>query len=163
MKQDPLGQTVQLLAAFFKNTAIRSDELPRLIALTHAALSELPMAGKLIDEPIQVPPADTLNKSLAKEGFVISFIDGKPYKNLKRHLAHHGLTPETYSARYGLAATYPMAAPNYTANARREVARQLSLNRKRGVANVEEAGLASSSPSSPTSASSGTGSSDVAG
>ncbi|MGF7155545.1 hypothetical protein GGR40_003334 [Novosphingobium gossypii] len=51
-------------------------------------------------------------RSTAFQDHVPSLIDGQPYKTLKRHLASHGLTPDTYRERYGLPATYPMEAPH---------------------------------------------------
>jgi len=57
-------------------------------------------------------------------------IDGKPYKTLRRHLSTHGLTPESYRARYNLKSDYPMVAPSYSDH-RREVAKKLGLGRKR--------------------------------
>jgi hypothetical protein len=36
---------------------------------------------------------------------------GAPYMMLKRHLRRHGLDPDSYRARYGLPADYPMVAP----------------------------------------------------
>jgi len=44
---------------------------------------------------------------------IISFIDGRSYKTLKRHLTAHGLTPDSYRKRFGLPAGYPMTAPSY--------------------------------------------------
>ncbi|MCJ2012053.1 MucR family transcriptional regulator, partial [Methylobacterium sp. J-076] len=43
------------------------------------------------------------------------FLDGKPYKTLKRHLRSHGLDPAAYRERYGLPLDYPMVASNYSA------------------------------------------------
>jgi predicted transcriptional regulator len=60
---------------------------------------------------------------------IISIIDGKPYKSLKRHLSTHGLTPEQYRERYGLKSDYPMVAESY-AEKRRPIAKQLGLGRK---------------------------------
>lgn len=42
------------------------------------------------------------------EDHLISLIDGKPYRILKRHLLKHGFTPETYRAHFGLPDDYPM-------------------------------------------------------
>ena len=56
---------------------------------------------------------------------------------IKRHLSRHGLTPDTYRARYNLPATYPMVAPGYS-EARREVAKRLGLGRKPRAAEVPE-------------------------
>jgi predicted transcriptional regulator len=58
-------------------------------------------------------PAQT-RKSVRPDG-IVSFIDGKTYKTLKRHLSSHGLDPRSYRDRYGLPAGYPMTAPSYAA------------------------------------------------
>ena len=53
-------------------------------------------------------------------------------KMLKRHLmTDHGLTPDEYRARWGLAWDYPMVAPDY-ADKRRELAKQIGLGRTPG-------------------------------
>ncbi len=59
---------------------------------------------------------------------LISFIDGKPYKTLRRHLTARGFDPETYRKRYGLPADYPMVAPSYSAR-RSEISRDNSFGR----------------------------------
>lgn len=130
-QQDLTELTVELLSAFVANNSVRSDDLPGLIASTHAALSGLaaPTATDAAAASETHQPAVTSRKSLANRDFIISLIDGKPYKSLKRHLTGHGLTPEEYRARYNLAATYPMVAPGYS-DARREVAKRLGLGRK---------------------------------
>jgi hypothetical protein len=51
-------------------------------------------------------------RSSIKPDYLVSLIDGRKYKTLKRHLATHGLTPDTYRARYGLKLDYPMVAAN---------------------------------------------------
>lgn len=61
--------------------------------------------------------------------YIISLIDGREFKLLKRHLAQHGLTPEAYRERYGLPPDYPMVAPNYSA-ARRALAQQVGLGHR---------------------------------
>ena len=137
-QQDLTQLTVELLSAFVANNNVRSDDMPGLIASTHAALSGL---STTIAEPApaeEYQPAVTARKSLANRDFIISLIDGKPYKSLKRHLTGHGMTPAEYRARYGLNATYPMVAPGYS-DARREVAKRLGLGRKPRAAAVEEA------------------------
>ena len=137
-QQDLTELTVELLSAFVANNAVRSDDLPALIASTHAALSGLTTTtAEPVASPDQHQPAVTARKSLANRDFIISLIDGKPYKSLKRHLAGHGLTPEEYRARYTLPATYPMVAPGYS-DARREVAKRLGLGRKPRAAAPEE-------------------------
>ena len=136
-QQDLTELTVELLSAYVANNNVRSNDLPGLITSTHAALSGLTTT---VAEPAPVEehqPAVTARKSLANRDFIISLIDGKPYKSLKRHLTGKGLTPKEYRIRYGLAATYPMVAPGYS-DARREVAKRLGLGRKPRAA-LEEA------------------------
>jgi predicted transcriptional regulator len=70
-------------------------------------------------------------KSLASKDHIISLIDGKAYKTLKRHLSGHGLTPAQYRERYGLKSDYPMVAENY-AEMRRSLAKKIGLGRKAG-------------------------------
>jgi predicted transcriptional regulator len=59
---------------------------------------------------------------------LISFIDGKRYAILKRHLATHGLTPAEYRERFGLPGDYPMVAPSYAAK-RSELAKSMGLGK----------------------------------
>lgn len=129
--------TVDLLAAFVSNNSVGAKDLPDLIASTHAALAALDRGGAAPAEPepaaeADFPPAVSIRKSLAKREHILSMIDGKPYKTLKRHLSRHGLTPAEYRARYNLPADYPMVAPAYS-EARREVAKRLGLGRKPGM------------------------------
>lgn len=129
--------TVDLLAAFVSNNTVGAKDLPELIASTHAALAALETdeGGKAEAgqgaEP-EYPPAVSIRKSLGKRDQIISMIDGKPYKTLKRHLSRHGLTPAEYRVRYNLPADYPMVAPAYSEQ-RREVAKRLGLGRKAGM------------------------------
>jgi predicted transcriptional regulator len=46
-------------------------------------------------------------------------------------MTDHGLTPDQYRARWGLASDYPMVAPDY-AEKRRELAKKIGLGRKPG-------------------------------
>ncbi|RZL81129.1 MAG: transcriptional regulator, partial [Sphingomonas sp.] len=69
--------------------------------------------------------------SLASKDHIISMIDGKPYKTLRRHLSTNGLTPEQYRERYGLKPDYPMVAEAYS-ESRRAMAKKIGLGRKPG-------------------------------
>ena len=121
--------TVELLSAFVSNNTIDSGDLAGLIQSTHTAL-----AGINAPTPVEPPapeyePAVTVRKSLGSRDHILSLIDGKPYKTLKRHLSGHGLTPAEYRERYKLPTYYPMVAPSYSEH-RREVAQRLGLGRK---------------------------------
>jgi predicted transcriptional regulator len=43
---------------------------------------------------------------------IISLIDGRKRKSIKRHAAKHGYTPEQYRDAFGLPANYPMTHPS---------------------------------------------------
>ena len=73
------------------------------------------------EAPTEYTPAVTVRKSLASKDHIISLIDGKPYRTLRRHLTSNGLTPEEYRARYNLKADYPIVAESYS-EARRAMA-----------------------------------------
>jgi predicted transcriptional regulator len=131
--------TVDLLAAFVSNNSVGARDLPELIASTHAALAALEpgKAGEAEPEPEAVaepefPPAVSIRKSLGKREQILSMIDGKPYKTLKRHLSRHGLTPAEYRVRYNLPADYPMVAPAYSEQ-RSAAAKRIGLGRKPGM------------------------------
>ncbi len=69
-----------------------------------------------------------MRKSLASKDHIISMIDGKPYRTLRRHLSTHGLSPDDYRKRYGLKSDYPMVAESYS-ESRRAMAHKIGLGR----------------------------------
>jgi predicted transcriptional regulator len=120
------------------NTRTSADDVPAFLGKIFETVTSL-VGG--LTEPAPAEPATeytravTARKSLADPDHIISMIDGKPYKTLRRHLSANGVTPEEYRARYNLKADYPMVAPNYS-DRRRETAMKIGLGRKRS-ADVE--------------------------
>lgn len=139
--------TVQLLSAYVANNSVASTDLAGLIQTTRAALT-----GQVEPDPAPAPeyvPAVTVRKSLASRDHLLSLIDGKPYKTLKRHLASHGLTPAEYRERYNLSKDYPIVAPAYS-EMRREVSVRLGLGRRPETASpVTEPAVENASASAP--------------
>jgi predicted transcriptional regulator len=116
------------------NTRTSADEVPTFLGRMHDTVSSLLGTAPPVEESEPAPeytPATTARKSLASKDHIISMIDGKPYKTLRRHLSTHGMTPAEYRERYGLRADYPMVAENYS-ESRRAMARQIGLGRKAG-------------------------------
>jgi predicted transcriptional regulator len=74
------------------------------------------------------PSGAQIRKSIRDDG-IVSFIDGKTYKTLKRHLTKHGLDPQSYRERYGLPANYAMVAPSYAAQ-RSALAKAIGLGQQ---------------------------------
>ncbi|MBB3933892.1 MucR family transcriptional regulator [Aureimonas phyllosphaerae] len=162
-KSNAVELAVEITTAWLSNpnTRVAPEDVHTFLKNSHSALVGM------IDPPVEAAPAAeeapaeyqgavSARKSLADPDIIISMIDGKPYKALRRHLATHGLTPDTYRERYGLKADYPMVAPNYSKR-RAEVAKALGLGRKR-VAPTEVAAdeaTASEAAAAPVSASAG--------
>lgn len=132
---DLTALTVQLLSAFVSNNTVASDSLADLIKSTRTALTE--SSASPVEEPTAptFTPAVSVRKSLSSPDHIISLIDGKPYKTLKRHLTVNDLTPEQYRARYNLPKNYPLVAPSYS-DSRRAVAEKIGLGKKPAVASI---------------------------
>jgi predicted transcriptional regulator len=113
------------------NNRVNPDEVPAFLQKMHSMINDL-ASGSAIQEgsseqlQTEYTPAVTARKSLASRDHIISMIDGKPYKTLRRHLSTHGLTPEQYRQRYNLKADYPMVARNYSEH-RRAMAHKIGL------------------------------------
>jgi predicted transcriptional regulator len=132
----PVELATELTIAWLSNpnTRASAEDVPAFLQKMHDAVSGLSteVSTEQPAEPQQeYTPATTVRKSLASKDHIVSMIDGKPYKTLRRHLAGHGLTPEQYRERYNLRADYPMVAENYS-QARRDMAKKIGLGRKPG-------------------------------
>ncbi|RZJ97357.1 MAG: transcriptional regulator [Novosphingobium sp.] len=133
------------------NTRISAEEVPTFLQSMHTAVTGLSAGAPVAEEAPAEPeytPATTVRKSLASKDHLISLIDGKPYKTLKRHLSTHGLTPADYRQRYGLKNDYPMVAESY-AEMRRGLAKKIGLGRKPGVSNAPKAKSVAKSAAKP--------------
>jgi predicted transcriptional regulator len=135
---NPVELAAELTAAWLSNANTRTtaEDVPAFMKAMHQTIIELGAPtekGRAVEESAteEFTPAVSVRKSLANADFLISLIDGKPYKTLTRHLATNGLTPDEYRSRYGLKKDYPMTAPNYSAR-RRELAKNIGLGRKPG-------------------------------
>jgi predicted transcriptional regulator len=126
----------EIVSAYVSNNPVPPAELPALIARVHDAVSNLTATGSAgaaaPDAEIEKPTPAQIRKSIRDDG-IVSFIDGKTYKTLKRHLSSHGLDPRSYRDRYGLPADYPMTAPSYAAQ-RSALAKAIGLGRVGGIA-----------------------------
>lgn len=129
---DHFGGMIELVSAYVSNSNNRlaPEELQSLIRETFATLSSLTGGGAA---PVEEAEDFTKSKAEIKKSIgaenLTSFIDGREYKSLKRHLTTNGYTPETYRSTFGLASDYPMTHPAYSAK-RSELARSIGLGRK---------------------------------
>jgi len=120
-----------IVAAYVSNNSVPVAELPNLIRSVHDAVRGLATgttpSAVVIERQVVKPTPAQIRKSIQHDG-IVSFIDGKTYKTLKRHLTSHDLDPRSYRERYGLPADYPMTAPSY-AEQRSALAKAIGLGR----------------------------------
>lgn len=119
--------TASIVASYVESNKIAGADLPSLIQSTYTALREADQPAAAEAEAVK-PTASQIRRSITPDA-LMSFIDGKPYRMLKRHLTTHGLTAKGYQERYGLPSDYPMTAPTYSA-ARSALAMKTGLGRK---------------------------------
>jgi len=117
-----------IVSAYVANNSVAAGDLPALIRSTFAALSGVGQPVAEVTEAAPKATAAQIRKSITPDA-LISFVDGKPYKMLKRHLTTAGLTAKGYQDRFGLPSDYPMTAPKYSA-ARSALALKAGLGRK---------------------------------
>ena len=118
--------TADIVAAHVSNNSVAISDLALLINNVHAALSNLGNQPVVEEKPV---PAVSIRASV-KPDHIVCLEDGKKLKMLRRHLmTHYGMTPDDYRAKWGLAADYPMVAPDY-AERRRALAKEIGLGTK---------------------------------
>jgi predicted transcriptional regulator len=148
---DNVSLAAELTVAWLSNsnTRVAADEVPAFLKSMHQTISGLSEPAvpeaPAEEQPQTYEPAVSVRKSLASPDHIISMIDGKPYRTLKRHLATKGLTPAEYRARYKLKADYPMVAASYS-EARRSMAHKIGLGRKAAPVEAPEAVKATRKP-----------------
>jgi len=121
--------TSRIVTSYVKANTIAPEALSSLIREVGRSLKtfgETPArAGQTRPTPAVAP-----KKSIGKEALVCLEC-GARMRMLKRHLANkHGLSPDVYRERFGLASDYPMVAPDYSAR-RSELAKEIGLGNAR--------------------------------
>ena len=119
-----LALTTNIVAAHVSNNSVAVADLPQLIREVHDSLTSVGAGGGR--EPERPTPVVPIKKSVTPD-HIVCLEDGKKLKMLKRHLkTAYNMSPEEYRERWGLAADYPMVAPNY-AKQRSKLAKQIGL------------------------------------
>lgn len=152
---NPVELAIELTIAWLgnQNNRVMAEEVPAFLRSMHATITDLAGApaassdGGDDEAPAseEFTPAVTVRKSLASKDHIISMIDGKPYKTLRRHLSTHGLTPEQYHERYNLKSDYPMVAETYSEQ-RRAMAKKIGLGQKGRAAKAQAAAAETPAP-----------------
>ena len=134
---DLMNLTADIITRYVESNSVQAAELPALIRSTYDALATL--GEPLVTAEPEIFGAVSVRRSLSNPDLIISMIDGKGYKTLKRHLTSHGLTMDDYRALYKLPADYPSVAASYSA-VRRDLAKKIGLGRKAGTKMPPKAG-----------------------
>lgn len=151
---NPVELATELTIAWLgnQNNRVTPEDVPAFLRTMHSTIVELGTASTAPAAPPEETPAEpeyvpavTSRKSLASKDHIISMIDGKPYKTLRRHLSTHGLTDVQYRERYNLRADYPMVAESYS-EARRAMAHKIGLGQKGRAAKAKTAPAAAATP-----------------
>ena len=124
-----LELTTEIVAAHVANNEISAGDLPGLIEQVYGALARIASGNMPAAVAERPEPAVSIKKSIAPD-YIVCLEDGKKLKMLKRHLkTSYDMTPEQYRERWGLAADYPMVAPNY-AKKRSQLAKKIGLGKR---------------------------------
>jgi predicted transcriptional regulator len=106
-----LGLTARIISAYVSANPLESADLPGLIRTVREGLDDA-ARGAPATKAVAQPTLTQIRRSIRPEA-IVSFLDGKPYKTLRRHLHRHGLTEADYRARFGLPDDYPLTAAEY--------------------------------------------------
>jgi predicted transcriptional regulator len=146
-QKNHIGLAADVVAAYVANNNVPAAELPTLLNSVYSALSGLGQGGASEAPAVEKLTPAQIRKSIRPDA-LISFIDGKPYKTLKRHLNRHGLTIEEYRARFGLPRDYPSTAASYSEQ-RSALAKSLGLGQLRRKAAAKTANTAEAVAEAP--------------
>jgi predicted transcriptional regulator len=77
-----------------------------------------------LNPPRTLAPAVPIEQSITPdERFIFCLVDGKKLRMLKRYIKRFDMTPDSYREAFGLDADYPMTAPAYSDQKRKEAER----------------------------------------
>ena len=119
--------TTNIVLSYLSHHSTAPTELPRLLHGVHAALKRMTAPPSPAAPAVEKPTPAQVRKSIRPEG-IVSFINGKSYKTLRRHLEANGLDETGYRERFGLPRDYPMVAQSYSEQ-RSNLARSNGLGR----------------------------------
>src|SRR5262245_28731075 len=112
-----------MFIAYVGSNKVVPGQIESVVRALDRALSWEELAESTRDPAVPIDESITPN-------YLICLEDGKQFRSLKRHIGMHGMTPDEYRAKWGLARDYPMVAPRYS-KVRSRLAKKIGLGRKR--------------------------------
>ncbi len=123
-KTELLNLTTKIVTAYATKNPVGIAKLRDLIAGVSHGLAT-------VEEQVtqKLKPAVPIKRSVTR-AHIACLEDGTKHKMIKRHLkTAHRMTPDEYREKWGLAADYPMVAPDYSAQ-RSKLAKQIGLGKQ---------------------------------
>lgn len=129
----------QIVAGYVSRNEVSVEELPNVVSSINEATNILFEAPKLEAEvpfspflnDVDMGDPEAIVAATVFDDGIVSLLDGKRHKTMKRHLTTNGTTPEAYIERFNLPANYPMVCSDYSAK-RSQLAKDSGLGRKAG-------------------------------
>ena len=123
-----LQMTTKVVSAYVSNNTIADVQISDVIKSVYGSLEGLGIVTG--SNQTRTKPAVSIKRSITPD-HIICLEDGKKLKMLKRYLrTTHRMSPDEYRAKWGLAADYPMVAPNY-AKKRSAFAKEIGLGKRK--------------------------------
>jgi predicted transcriptional regulator len=119
-----------IVAAYVANNSIPHSGLPALITLVAQSLTDAVASQRQDATSTTSKATESEIRASIQRDRLISFVDGKPYKALRRHLRFKGFSPQSYRMIYGLPADYPMVAPSYS-ELRSQISKEIGAKQRR--------------------------------
>jgi len=127
-RDELLRMTAKVASAYVGNNPTADSQITEIIQTVYSSLENL--GSRQPDRKTTAKPAVPIKRSITPD-HIICLEDGKKLKMLKRYLrTTHGMNPDEYRAKWGLAADYPMVAPNY-AKQRSAFAKEIGLGKRK--------------------------------
>src|SRR5258707_1624231 len=115
----------EIVSNYLAKNQVAASDLPALITTVYQSLQSL---GKT---PEPLTPAVPIRQSVTRDHVVCLDCGWRGF-TLRRHIGlKHGVSPNEYRAKWGLAASHAITAPSYSAR-RAEVAKQSGLGQRTG-------------------------------
>ena len=143
---DKLSLISNIAASYLRRNSVAVEQIGTVISSVTRAIEQAAkeLANGITGSEASPPPvaekptpAVPIKRSIQHD-HIVCLEDGLKAKTLKRHLQiAHGMTPQQYRERWGLARDYPLVAPAYSEH-RSQMAKKLGLG-SRAAANRESA------------------------
>lgn len=133
-RTEAMKEALEIVKAQASVRSMSEDEITAMLAKLTAGIMGLETPAPIEEQPPLMDPAKAI-----REASVTCLECGKTFKVLtKKHLAHHGLTPEQYRAKYGFKKGVALCAKSL-ARERRKAMKGMKLWERRGKAEGEKA------------------------